>query len=299
MNFAPNQVLNPDLVQLLLASQTGNVNLWNPANFLLGTNSTIGQLPPVPQAFHFLPPLPPPITVTPLTPALLPTTSYPVEVATEDTAPHIKTEEPDPQPSTSEPSIAFEMGTIPASTYYPTHFMRGTQLNVANGNIKKVEDLSSDDFLRCAAESDDVIVNASVIKSIKSTAGSVTIIFETGIEKQLIPLKCQVEHPFFVLGKGWCSCNPRKSGENYGLDCEILQVDDVCIVLTRNEDKITDCAVDIVTAERDLELFSQRAALKEQLVDVYYERVSGRVSAPPERVLVTFSNEHRERRISE
>lgn len=102
-------------------------------------------------------------------------------------------------------------------------------------------------------------------------------------------MKCQVEHPFFVLGKGWCSCNPRKSGENYGLDCEILQVtsccnfsqfqysqvDDVCIVLTRNEDKITDCAVDIVTAERDLELFSQRAALKEQLVDVYYEVYMG------------------------
>ncbi|CAL2028976.1 unnamed protein product [Caenorhabditis brenneri] len=297
MSFGQNQILNADLIQLLLANQAANVNLWNPTNLLLGSNPMVAPLPiavPPPQPFQFAQPLLP-IPTTPLLPTQLPATPLikpEVQV--------VKPEPCDPRPSTSvvEEKDPFEMGSIPATTYYPTHFMRGTQLNVANG-IKKVEDLSSDDFLRCAAESDDVIVNASIVSSIKVTAGSVTLVFETGLERQQVQLRCQIEHPFFVLGKGWSSCNPRKSGENYGLDCEMLQVDDVCIVLTRKEDERTACAIDILTAERELELFSRRAAQREQLVEVYYEHISGRTSAPPERILTHPPTSHRQRHTSE
>lgn len=309
MSFAPNQILNADLIQLLLANQgaTLNLGLLNPVNPLLAANPLLGGLPiaaPTPQPFQFIPPLAPfaPIAPTPLLstpiPPALPLQSV---VKTEESV-AIKTEQNDPQPSTSkvEDSIPFEMGTIPTSTYYPTHYMRGTQLHIDNGTIKKVEDLSSDDFLKCASESEDVTVNASIVKSISvSKAGSVTIVFEVGADQDQIPLKCQIEHPFFVLGKGWSSCNPRKSGENYGLDCEQLQVDDVCVILTRKCDEKTECTVDIVTAERDFELFSQRAALREQLVETYYEHVSGRVSAPPEGIWAHDPISTRQRRMSE
>lgn len=302
MSFGQNQILNADLIQLLLANQAANVNLWNPANLLLGSNPLLAPLPitvPTSQPFQFAQPLLP-IPATPLLPTQLPTTPFSFQPEIKPEVQVVKPERCEPRPSTSvvEPTEPFEMGSIPATTYYPTHFMRGTQLNVANG-VKKVEDLSSDDFLRCAAESDDVIVNASIVTSIKISAGSVTIVFETGLERQKVPLKCQIEHPFFVLGKGWSSCNPRKSGENYGLDCEMLQVDDVCIVLTKKEDERTACAVDILTAERDLDLFSRRAALREQLVEVYYEYISGRTSAPPERILTHPPTSHRQRHTSE
>lgn len=311
MNFvSSNQMLNPDLIQLLLANQAANVNLFNP--LLLGTAPILAPLttplmqaplPLPPQQFQFLQPLPP-IPSTPILPPIstpLPPTPHLFPMTPKVEEPTIKSEPCDHQPSTSgtESLIPFEMGSIPTSTYYPTHFMRGTQLHVANGDVKKVEDLSSDDFLKCAAESDDVIVNASIVREIRINSGSVTIVFETGLERQRVPLKCQIEHPFFVLGKGWSSCNPRKSGENYGLDCQLLEIGNVCVVLTRKEDERTDCAVDIVTAERDLELFSQRAALREELVEVYYQHVSGRVSAPPERILSNPPVSSRERRISE
>lgn len=289
MSFVPNQILSADLIQLLLANRGAalNLSLLNPVNPLLGANHLLGTLPipePTPQPFQFLPPLPPlpSISSTSILSTPLPANLFPLQTVVKTEEPTIKIEPNDPQASTSKVEDVFEMGTIPTSTYYPTHFMRGTQLHVANGSIKKVEDLSSDDFLRCASESDDVTVNASIVKSISvSKAGSVTIVFEVGADQDQIPLKCQIEHPFFVLGKGWSSCNPRKSGENYGLDCELLQIDDVCVILTRTGDEITECSVDIVTAERDLELFSQRAAFREQLVETYYEHTSGRISAPP------------------
>ncbi|UMM13683.1 hypothetical protein L5515_001837 [Caenorhabditis briggsae] len=300
-------MLNAELIQLLLTNQAAanaNLNLLNPVNPLLGVNPLIGSFPfttTTPATFQCLPPLPnigpiPPIPFTPLIPTPLPILTYPPQAIKEE-EPTIKTEQPDPTPL--EPEIPFEMGSIPISTYYPTHFMCGTQLRMVNGEIKKVENLSSDDFLKCAGEPDGVIVNASTVKSIRFNAGSVSIVFETGSERLKIPLKCQIEQPFFVLGKGWCSCNPRKSGENYGLDCETLMTGDVCIVLTKEEDETTECAVDIVTAERDLELFNQRAALREKLVDVYYEHVSGRVSAPPEGIWAHASVSSRLRRISE
>lgn len=40
------------------------------------------------------------------------------------------------------------------------------------------------------------------------------------------------EHPFFVYGHGWASCNPEGSIQAFGLKCQRLRVGDVCISLT-------------------------------------------------------------------
>lgn len=40
------------------------------------------------------------------------------------------------------------------------------------------------------------------------------------------------EHPYFVYGQGWASCDPDGSIRVFGLKCQRLQVGDVCISLT-------------------------------------------------------------------
>lgn len=40
------------------------------------------------------------------------------------------------------------------------------------------------------------------------------------------------DHPFFVYGHGWASCDPDGSLNMFGLKCQRLQVGDVCISLT-------------------------------------------------------------------
>lgn len=40
------------------------------------------------------------------------------------------------------------------------------------------------------------------------------------------------EHPYFVYGQGWASCDPDGSVRVFGLKCQRLQVGDVCISLT-------------------------------------------------------------------
>ncbi|MCH8034205.1 MAG: hypothetical protein IH950_10695 [Bacteroidetes bacterium] len=42
-------------------------------------------------------------------------------------------------------------------------------------------------------------------------------------------VKCTIDHPFWVVGKGWCSIIPVTSNENYDLQVNQLLIDDKCI----------------------------------------------------------------------
>lgn len=48
-------------------------------------------------------------------------------------------------------------------------------------------------------------------------------------------VEATVEHPFFVFGQGWSSCNPEKTLRRYGLKCFKLAVGDCCISLTQKQ----------------------------------------------------------------
>lgn len=50
-----------------------------------------------------------------------------------------------------------------------------------------------------------------------------------------VTVEATVEHPFFVFGQGWSSCEPAWTSKRYGLDCQRLSVGDVCISLTHKE----------------------------------------------------------------
>lgn len=47
-----------------------------------------------------------------------------------------------------------------------------------------------------------------------------------------------LEHPFFVYGKGWASCNPDGTYQLYGLKCQRLQVGDICISMKQRDHQI-------------------------------------------------------------
>ncbi|KJH51662.1 Ataxin-1 and HBP1 module [Dictyocaulus viviparus] len=98
-------------------------------------------------------------------------------------------------------------------------------------------------------------------------------------------LEPQLEHPFFVLGKGWCSCDPVRTADTYGLECKELKVGDVCISLSRrsNDDaKQLDETVTLAEAAEFKNKEATKAAIREQLTKEMSES-DGRSSAPPTR----------------
>ncbi|PAV91895.1 hypothetical protein WR25_21868 [Diploscapter pachys] len=157
----------------------------------------------------------------------------------------------------------YDAGTIPATTgYVPSHFMRGTMIKLANGKMKRVEQLSSDDFLSSAAISRNVIVNASIVCNIVQGTNLVRIHFEVGESRYKTTLDVQKEYPFFVLGKGWSSGDPTMTYDRYGIEAQSLNVGDVCIVLTRKSDDNSIETTSLVAAEKNLQNESDKRAEK-------------------------------------
>lgn len=120
---------------------------------------------------------------------------------------------------------------------YPASFMKGSIIQLANGQLKQVEHLTTDDFVECAAVSADLRIDSSTVISIEKTpaSGSAKLGFSVGQNKLQIAVEAPLEHPFFVFNQGWSSCSPERSIQRYGLTCKKLKVSDVCISLTQKE----------------------------------------------------------------
>ena len=53
-----------------------------------------------------------------------------------------------------------------------------------------------------------------------------------GVVKQ-VAVETTREHPFYVCGKGWCSCSPQRTMDRYELPCKQLVVGDCCLALSQ------------------------------------------------------------------
>uniref|UniRef100_A0A914W3N7 AXH domain-containing protein n=1 Tax=Plectus sambesii TaxID=2011161 RepID=A0A914W3N7_9BILA len=143
-----------------------------------------------------------------------------------------------PRPKLDPRTGPTELGaTLPTQPYYPSHFMRGTVIQLASGELKRVEELNTEDFIRSASLSDDLKMDSSTVVRVeeKTKDTSVLLCFSVGEHKVQVSVEATVEHPFFVIGQGWSSCNPDRTRNLYGLPCQRLQVGDICISLTHRD----------------------------------------------------------------
>lgn len=120
---------------------------------------------------------------------------------------------------------------------YPVYFMKGSIIQLASGQLKHVENLTTDDFLQSAEVSADLRIDSSTVINIEKaqTSDSVSLSFSVGHNEVQVTVEAPVEHPFFVFNQGWSSCDPERSGQRYGLSCHKLSVGDVCISLTHRD----------------------------------------------------------------
>lgn len=120
---------------------------------------------------------------------------------------------------------------------YPQHFMRGSIIQLANNELKRVEDLVTDDFVQSAEISSDLKIDSSTVCTIEEnpSQGTAVLGFVVGEHKVMVKVVATLEHPFFVFGQGWSSCQPSLTLQRYGLPCERLIVGDVCVSLTHKD----------------------------------------------------------------
>ncbi|XP_078688216.1 uncharacterized protein LOC144920158 isoform X1 [Branchiostoma floridae x Branchiostoma belcheri] len=119
------------------------------------------------------------------------------------------------------------------------HFMKGSVIQLAGGELKRVEDVTTEDFLQMSgsgptSSSPHHVTSSTVVRITMedgSSAGLVHITFAVGHDKNLVTVESTVDHPFFVVGQGWSSCRPERTLSRYSLQCHTLTVGDTCISL--------------------------------------------------------------------
>lgn len=117
----------------------------------------------------------------------------------------------------------------------PSHFMKGAIIQLATGELKRVEDLQTQDFVRSAEVSGGLKIDSSMVVDIRASQqrpGLMSLHFTVGEQQSKVTIDVPPEHPFFVFGQGWSSCSPERTAQFYGLACHHLQVGDVCVSIT-------------------------------------------------------------------
>ncbi|XP_057708003.1 ataxin-1-like [Corythoichthys intestinalis] len=117
----------------------------------------------------------------------------------------------------------------------PSHFMKGAIIQLATGELKRVEDLQTQDFVRSAELSGGLKIDSSMVVDIRASQqrpGLVTLQFTVGEQQSKVTIDVPPEHPFFVFGQGWSSYSPERTAQLYGLACHQMQVGDVCVSVT-------------------------------------------------------------------
>lgn len=140
-------------------------------------------------------------------------------------------------PKRSRSSSSSSSPKLTGQPHYPAHFRKGSIIELANGELKCVEDLRTEDFVKSAQLSADLQIDSSTVVKIEDRPrlGTVTLGFSVGIQRIQVSVEATMEHPFFVFGQGWSSCCPERTLQRYSLSCHRLQVGDVCISLTHRQ----------------------------------------------------------------
>ncbi|XP_037671767.1 ataxin-1-like [Choloepus didactylus] len=120
------------------------------------------------------------------------------------------------------------------SSHLPSHFMKGAIIQLATGELKRVEDLQTQDFVRSAEVSGGLKIDSSTVVDIQESQwpGFVMLHFVVGEQQSKVSIEVPPEHPFFVYGQGWSSCSPGRTAQLFSLPCHRLQVGDVCISIS-------------------------------------------------------------------
>ncbi|RZF42419.1 hypothetical protein LSTR_LSTR011557 [Laodelphax striatellus] len=169
-----------------------------------------------------------------------------------------------------------------AGAEVPASFSRGSLIQLANGELRRVEDMRTEDFVSSAERSAALRLDPSTVIRIKEEpAKEVNLItLSYGEHRTQVEIESAAEHPYFVFNRGWASCDPDKTLTTYGLKCHRLQVGDVCISLSpRPQNAATAAQLSATTAQLTASA-AQLEAISSQLASSASSCKKRRWSAP-------------------
>lgn len=110
-------------------------------------------------------------------------------------------------------------------------FSKGTEVLLSKRKTKYIENIKvGDEILNYNVENNTV--ETEIVEKIVASMHSVINIIEFSND---IKVESTTDHPYFIVGKGWCSVNPKATNENYGLNVGEIAVGDKCLHFTNDK----------------------------------------------------------------
>ena len=110
-------------------------------------------------------------------------------------------------------------------------FLNDDLVMVGSGEVKKMEDVNTADFIKASFENNVYCVALGEVIDIEILIANhdAKIIVKQAKQEDGL-LVCPVDKPFFVFCKGWASLFPLLTKQNYGLACKMLSKGDTIMV---------------------------------------------------------------------
>lgn len=111
-------------------------------------------------------------------------------------------------------------------------FRKGSQVTLANGSQKKIEEMVPGDTVLSAEAETPHLIFSSVVTQVDSVPHKALI--EIQLEDGKL-VQSTADHPYLTDNKGWCSMQPEQSSARYDLSVRQLETGDRCMVLSNGE----------------------------------------------------------------
>ena len=131
-----------------------------------------------------------------------------------------------------------------------TSFLPGLVRGPGIHPCKKIQDLTTEDFIKASKSSDDLCIDlATLVTILAEKEGDLSkLVFR--IDDTNVTLVCNDDHPFFVFCSGWSSLSPLLTKVKYSLSCKLLSMGDICLMVRerkkRKRTEIANLAEEIV-----------------------------------------------------
>lgn len=110
-------------------------------------------------------------------------------------------------------------------------FIKGTKILMGNVTIKNIEEVRIGDEIKTYNFQKNKIENQIVIETISVIHYNfIEISFSNGIVNT-----STLDHPYYVVGKGWCSYKPEETSKKYNITVNKLEVGDLCYYYDGNK----------------------------------------------------------------
>ncbi|VEN63202.1 unnamed protein product [Callosobruchus maculatus] len=120
------------------------------------------------------------------------------------------------------------------------NFTKGSLIQLHNGELRRIEDMRTEDFVMSAERSPELrLAESTVVRIEEGQSGTATITLTYNQRRAQVEVESSASHPYFVMGAGWASCDPSATHLRYGLKVQRLQVGDVLISLTPRDPPAT------------------------------------------------------------